>query len=39
MQRLGKHVPAAMDMQATINVTLETMLSTLSVQWGYKEDN
>jgi hypothetical protein len=38
-QRLGKHVPAAKDTHATIEVLLETVFSTLSVHKGYKEDN
>jgi hypothetical protein len=37
-QRLGKHVPAATDTHA-IEVLLETVVSTQSVQRGYKEDN
>jgi hypothetical protein len=37
-QRLGKHVPAATDMHATIEVLLEMVLSTRSVQRSYKED-
>jgi hypothetical protein len=35
-QRLGKHVPAATNMQATLDVLLETMFSIRSVQSGYK---
>jgi hypothetical protein len=31
-QRLGKHVPAATDTHSTIEVLLETVFSTLSVQ-------
>jgi hypothetical protein len=38
-QWLGKHVPAATDMHATIEVLLETVFSTRPVQRGYKEDN
>jgi hypothetical protein len=38
-QRLGKHVPAATDVHATIQVLLETGISTRSVETGYKEDN
>jgi hypothetical protein len=38
-QRLGKQVPAAMDTHATIEVLLETVFSTWSVQRCYKEDN
>jgi hypothetical protein len=37
-QRLGKHVPAATDTHATIQVSLETVFSTRAVQRGYKED-
>jgi hypothetical protein len=38
-QRLGKHVPAATDTHATIQILLETVFSTRSVQRGYKENN
>jgi hypothetical protein len=38
-QRLGKHVPAATDTHATIEVLLETAFSIRSVQTGYKEVN
>jgi hypothetical protein len=38
-QRLGKHVPGVTDTHATIEVLLETVFSTRSVQSGYKEDN
>jgi hypothetical protein len=38
-QRLGKHVPGATDKHATIEVMLETVFSTRSVQRAYKEDN
>jgi hypothetical protein len=38
-QRLGKHVPAATGTHATIEVLLETVFSTRSVQRGYKEDS
>jgi hypothetical protein len=38
-QRLGKHVPAATDTHATIEVLLKTVFSTRSVQRGYREDN
>jgi hypothetical protein len=34
MQRLGKHVPGA-----TVEVLLETVISTRSVPWSYKEGN
>jgi hypothetical protein len=37
-QRLGKHVPAARDTYATIEVLSETVLSTRSLQRGYKEE-
>jgi hypothetical protein len=36
-QRIGKHVPAAMNTNTTI--LLETVFSTSSVQSGYKEEN
>jgi hypothetical protein len=35
-QRLGKHVPAATNMQAIIEVSLETTFSIRSMQSGYK---
>jgi hypothetical protein len=38
-QRLGKHVPAATDKHATIDVFLETVFSTRPEQRGCKEDN
>jgi hypothetical protein len=38
-QRLGKYVPAATNTHTIIEVRLETVLSTRSVQRGYKEDN
>jgi hypothetical protein len=38
-QRIGKHVPAATNMHATIVLLLETVFSTRSVQMGYDEDN
>jgi hypothetical protein len=38
-QRLSKNIPAATDTHATIEVLLETVFSTRSVQRGYKEDN
>jgi hypothetical protein len=37
-QWLGKHVPATMDKHAAIEVLLETMFYTRSVQRGYTED-
>jgi hypothetical protein len=36
-QQLGKHVPAAKDKKATIQVLLETVISTRSMRRGYKE--
>jgi hypothetical protein len=36
-QRLGKHVPAATDTRATIEILLETVFSTRSVQNGHKK--
>jgi hypothetical protein len=38
-QQFGKQVPAAKDTHATIEVLLEMLFSTQSVQRGYKEDN
>jgi hypothetical protein len=38
-QRLCKHIPTAMDTHAKIEVLLETVFSTWSVQRGYKDDN
>jgi hypothetical protein len=38
-QRIGKHVPAATNMNTTIELLLETVFSTRSVQYGYKEDS
>jgi hypothetical protein len=38
-QRLNKYVPAATDTHATLEVMLETLISTLSVQRVYKADN
>jgi hypothetical protein len=35
-QRLGKHVPAATDTHATIEVLLSMVFSTRSVQRGYR---
>jgi hypothetical protein len=37
-QRLDKHVPAATDSHATIEVLLGTVFSSPSVQRGYRED-
>jgi hypothetical protein len=36
---MGKHVPTAMNMHATIELLLETVFCTQCVQRGYKEDN
>jgi hypothetical protein len=38
-QRLGKHVPMATDMLATIEVLLEMVFSAESMHGCYKEDN
>jgi hypothetical protein len=38
-QRIGKHVPAATSTHTTVELLLETVFSTRSVQSGYKEDN
>jgi hypothetical protein len=38
-QRIGKQVPAAMNTHAIIELLLETVFSTRSVQMVYKEDN
>jgi hypothetical protein len=38
-QRLGKYIPAATNTHAILEVLLETVYFTLSVQKGYKEDN
>jgi hypothetical protein len=38
-QRIGKPVPAVTNMSITIELLLEMMFSTQSVQSGYKEDN
>jgi hypothetical protein len=38
-QQIGKHVPAAMITHITIELLLETVFITRSVQSGYKEDN
>jgi hypothetical protein len=38
-QRIGKHVPAATNTHAAIELLLENVYSTRSVQMGYKEDN
>jgi hypothetical protein len=36
-QRLGKYVPEVTDVDAAIEVLLETVFSTQSVQRGYKD--
>jgi hypothetical protein len=38
-ERFGKHFPEATDTYATIEVLLERVFSTRSVQRGYKEDS
>jgi hypothetical protein len=38
-QQLSKHISAAADTQAIIELLLEMVFSTMSVQRGYKEDN
>jgi hypothetical protein len=38
-QLLGKHVLAARDTHASIEILLETVFYTRSVQRGYKENN
>jgi hypothetical protein len=38
-QRLGKHVPTATNRRATVEVLLETGISTRSVPRSYLEDN
>jgi hypothetical protein len=38
-QRIGKHIPAAMNSHTTIELLLETVFSTRSVQSGYKEED
>jgi hypothetical protein len=37
-QRIGKHIPAATNMHATMKLLLDTVFSTRSVQGSYKED-
>jgi hypothetical protein len=37
-QRIGKHVPAATNTHATIELLLETVFSTRSMQMAYNED-
>jgi hypothetical protein len=36
-QRIGKHVPAATNTHTTIELLLETVFYTRSLQRGYKE--
>jgi hypothetical protein len=38
-QQIGKYIPAATNTHITIELLLETMFSTRSVQMDYKEDN
>jgi hypothetical protein len=38
-QRIGKHVPIATNTNKTMELMLETVFPTRSVQSGYKEDN
>jgi hypothetical protein len=38
-QRIGKHVPAVMNTNMTIQLPLETVFSTSSVESGYKKEN
>jgi hypothetical protein len=38
-QRLGNHVSAETDTNATVEVLLETVFYTMSMQGGFKEDN
>jgi sarcosine oxidase delta subunit len=38
-QRIGKHVSAVTNMSTIIDILLETVFYTRSVQSGYKEDN
>jgi hypothetical protein len=38
-KRIGKRVPAATNIHAIIELLLEMVFSTRSVQRGYKEDN
>jgi hypothetical protein len=38
-QWIGKHIPAATNMNTTIQLLLEMVFSTWSMQSGYKEDN
>jgi hypothetical protein len=37
-QWIGKHIPAATNLHTTIQLLLETVYATWSVQSGYKED-
>jgi hypothetical protein len=38
-QRIGKHIPAATNTHTTLELLLESVFSTRSVQSGYKDDN
>jgi hypothetical protein len=38
-QRIGKHVPATTNTHAIVELLLETVFSTQSMQMGYKEGN
>jgi hypothetical protein len=38
-QQIGKHFPAVTNTYTTIELLLETVFYTRSVQSGYKEDN
>jgi hypothetical protein len=38
-QRIGKHLPVKTNTYKTVELLLETVFSTQSVQIGYKEDN
>jgi hypothetical protein len=38
-QWIGEHIPVAMDTNTTIDLLLEMVISTQSVQSGYKEDS
>jgi hypothetical protein len=38
-QWISKHIPVVTNMHATIELLLETVFSTWSMQRGYKEDS
>jgi hypothetical protein len=38
-QQIGKHIPLAMNTHTTVELLLDTVFSTQSVQRGYEEDN